>query len=154
MPSWLFEQLAYEPFPGPLQSIGADENASTEAAKAPAIIPILAEICAMSETLERVYCCDPNVQHISKQPNEGGFCGYRNIQMMISYLQRTQSQARGAFGRSMPGVLDLQEMIEEAWDDGIYKHCREQTGGIFGTRKWIGTPEVVSCLVYYADPAS
>ncbi|KAK4984079.1 hypothetical protein LTR50_006821 [Elasticomyces elasticus] len=33
-------------------------------------------------------------------------------------------------------------MIEQAWDLGYNKFGRDQTGGIRGTRKYIGTPEV------------
>ncbi len=33
-------------------------------------------------------------------------------------------------------------MIESAWDKGINDTGRIETGGIRGTRKYIGTPEV------------
>jgi len=33
------------------------------------------------------FFCHPSVQHIHKEPDEGGWCGYRNISMMFSYLQ-------------------------------------------------------------------
>ena len=67
---------------------------------------------------------------------------YRNIQMMISYIQKTQSEGFANFPGRVPSVLRLQDDIERAWDLGYYAHCRMQTGGIRGTRKYIGTPEV------------
>lgn len=39
-------------------------------------------------------------------------------------------------------MLDLQELIESAWDRGINTTGKVETGGIRGTRKYIGTPEV------------
>lgn len=39
-------------------------------------------------------------------------------------------------------VLELQDMIERAWDMGFNSHGRIATGGIRGTRKHIGTSEV------------
>ncbi|PHH75930.1 hypothetical protein CDD83_4344 [Cordyceps sp. RAO-2017] len=50
----------------------------------------------------------------------------------------------------------LFELIELAWDKGFNPHCRLETGGIRGTRKFIGTPEAqalfsslnISCAVY------
>lgn len=39
-------------------------------------------------------------------------------------------------------MLELQDMIERAWDMGFNSHGRIVTGGIRGTRKHIGTSEV------------
>lgn len=41
-----------------------------------------------------------------------------------------------------PSVLELQDMIERAWDMGFNSHGRIAMGGIRGTRKHIGTSEV------------
>ncbi|KAK3676396.1 hypothetical protein LTR78_003672 [Recurvomyces mirabilis] len=43
-----------------------------------------------------------------------------------------------------PGVNHIQDSIEQAWDDGILAHGRRETGGISGTRKWIGTSEAAA----------
>lgn len=89
--------------------------------------------------------------YVYKLPQEGGFCGYRNLQMMWSFLLAVGwegSQNEGVLARrrgskgSLPGVLDLQDMIEGAWDKGFDRAGRRETGGIRGTRKFIGTPEV------------
>jgi hypothetical protein len=73
---------------------------------------------------------------------EGGFCGYRNIQMLISYLKKSRSYGYEHFSEKGPTILDLQDMIESAWDMGFNSVGRTETGGIKDTRKFIGTPEV------------
>jgi hypothetical protein len=77
-----------------------------------------------------------------KMPGEGAFTGYQNIQMLISYVQAAQSEGFQHFQGRLPTVLRLQDLIEEAWDKGINSSGRIETGGIRGTRKYIGTPEV------------
>lgn len=72
----------------------------------------------------------------------GSFCGYRNIQMLVSYLTRSGSPGAEHFAAPFPSVAAIQELIEGAWDKGINAQGRAETGGIRGTRKWIGTPEV------------
>jgi len=72
----------------------------------------------------------------------GGFCGYRNIQMMVSYITGAKSQGFNHFDRKLPTIFQIQELIEHAWDLGINAQGRLETGGIRGTRKYIGTPEV------------
>ena len=106
------------------------------------IVPVLARLSGASDRVEKAYYCHPSVQHIFKQENEGGFCGYRNIQMVISYVQGAKINGYNRFGHDVPDILQLQDMIEAAWDRGISEHAKQDTGGIRGTRKWIGTPEV------------
>jgi zinc finger-containing ubiquitin peptidase 1 len=72
----------------------------------------------------------------------GGFCGYRNIQMMCSYIIGVESQGYEHFKGNVPSIFDIQENIEHAWDLGINAQGRIETGGIRGTRKYIGTPDV------------
>ena len=43
---------------------------------------------------------------------------------------------------SVPGVLDLQRLIEAAWDSGFSVEAKQELGSIVLTRKYIGTPEV------------
>lgn len=75
----------------------------------------------------------------------GSFCGYRNIQMLISHLIHAKAFRSDIFGETYPTIFQLQDLIEQAWDMGFNAHGRVETGGIKGTRKYIGTPEV--CLV-------
>jgi hypothetical protein len=72
----------------------------------------------------------------------GGFCGYRNIQMMASYINGAKWQGFYHFEGKLPTIFQIQEYIEHAWDLGINAQGRLETGGIRGTRKYIGTPEV------------
>lgn len=106
------------------------------------LIPILARLCEQDKSVKRAFFCSPKVRHICKLSREGGFCGYRNIQMLISYLKKSRSYGHEHFPEKGPTILDLQDMIESAWDMGFNSVGRTETGGIKGTRKFIGTPEV------------
>ncbi len=72
----------------------------------------------------------------------GGFCGYRNIQMLISYMNGVRFTGSATFRGNIPSIFSLQDYIENAWDLGINAQGRVETGGVRGTRKYIGTPEV------------
>ncbi|OAR00538.1 hypothetical protein LLEC1_00503, partial [Akanthomyces lecanii] len=49
-----------------------------------------------------------------------------------------------AFPDGVPNILQLQDQIEDAWDNGCNSRGRAETGGIIGTRKFIGTQEVLT----------
>ena len=106
------------------------------------IIPVLARLCQQDKSVERAFLCSPSVCHVSKMSMEGGFCGYRNIQMLISYIKECHCPGHEHFPGPLPTILQLQDMIERAWDLGFNSVGRLETGGIRGTRKFIGTPEV------------
>lgn len=108
------------------------------------IIDVLSKLCDQDESVETAYLCHPAVQLISKSRKEGNLCGYRNIQMMISYITSSNVQDSQQFADGVPSVLRLQDLIEDAWDKGVNSEGRFETGGIRGTRKYIGTPEVCS----------
>lgn len=110
----------------------------------PEVIPVLCRLCEQDESVERVFFCHPSVRHVFKLPGEGGFCGYRNIQMMVSCIQNSRADGHEKFPGRLPSILMLQEMIEQAWDMDINSTGRIETGGIKGTRKYIGTSEVSS----------
>jgi hypothetical protein len=65
--------------------------------------------------------------------------------MVTSYINGTQSQGFQIFKGKTPSIFDIQEYIEHAWDIGINSQGRAETGGIRGTRKYIGTPDVSLC---------
>ncbi len=71
----------------------------------------------------------------------GGFCGYRTIQMMTSFVIGAKFQGYQHFKKKIPSVFRIQDWIEEAWDAGINSQGRAETGGIRMTRKYIGTLE-------------
>lgn len=106
------------------------------------IIPVLGQLCEQDPSLSKIYLCHPDVSHVVKMAKEGGFCGYRNIQMLISYIRDARSQGYPGFLGKLPSILQLQDLIEDAWDRGFNANGRIETGGIRGTRKYIGTPEV------------
>lgn len=126
--------------------IGRDGRICTERIvdnEVPRLIPVIARLClASSSDLQTVYLCHPSVQHVHRGTKPGHFCGYRNIQMLVSFIQGTKAKGHERFGTDLPGILQIQDLIEEAWDGDPYNLGRQETGGIRNTRKWIGTPEV------------
>jgi hypothetical protein len=62
--------------------------------------------------------------------------------MMSSYIVGTFSQGHEVFKGKIPTIFKIQDWIENAWDMGIHAQGRIETGGIRGTRKYIGTPDV------------
>ncbi|RDW61921.1 uncharacterized protein DSM5745_10593 [Aspergillus mulundensis] len=141
MPSWLFRMLDKETATVKFNKIASDGKLSRHviiANETPNIVSALAQLCGQDKSVQRAFLCSPHVHHISKMPREGGFCGYRNIQMLVSYIRG--SDARNLFP-SLPTILELQDMIERAWDMGYNAIGRTETGGIKGTRKYIGTSE-------------
>ena len=108
----------------------------------PGLVPILARLSEADQSIQRAFYCDPAVHYVSKIPREGGFCGYRNIQMTVSYIREARAKGYKSFDGRTPSIFQIQEQIERAWDMGFNSHGRIETGGIVGTRKYIGTPEV------------
>lgn len=108
------------------------------------MIPVLKQLLEQSPTTEYAYLCDPCVQHVSRLRQEGGFCGYRNLQTVISYIISAKYPGFERFGHDIPSIFDLQNLIEDAWDNGINTRGRIETGGIRWTRKYIGTPEAAT----------
>ncbi|KAK5154649.1 hypothetical protein LTR04_005963 [Oleoguttula sp. CCFEE 6159] len=149
MPRWLFQQLQRGADVQVVNRIGRDgalikhtiiEN------ETPGIVPMLAKLSEHDPSVERAWYCHPSTRHVFKMKHEGGFCGYRNIQMLISFIQGAKAEGHAKFSGGIPGVIALQDMIEDAWDKGINDIGRFQTGGIRGTTKYIGTPEVRSYM--------
>jgi zinc finger-containing ubiquitin peptidase 1 len=107
----------------------------------PGLVPVLARLSYQDPSVDHAFYCSPEVHHIAKMPREGGFCGYRNIQMMISYIREARAPGYKHFPGKTPSIIRLQDMIEYAWDMGFNSSGRIETGGIRLTRKYIGTPE-------------
>lgn len=61
--------------------------------------------------------------------------------MLISFIIHAQAPGAHLFAETYPTILQIQDLIENAWDLGHNSHGRLETGGIKGTRKFIGTPE-------------
>lgn len=62
--------------------------------------------------------------------------------MLSSYIIGRESQGHENFKGKVPSIFEIQDYIENAWDFGINSQGRDETGGIRGTRKYIGTPDV------------
>lgn len=62
--------------------------------------------------------------------------------MLTSYINGVESQGYECFDNKIPTIFEIQDYIENAWDLGINAQGRVETGGIRGTRKYIGTPDV------------
>jgi hypothetical protein len=136
MPDWLYKQLERG---AKVTTANTVEAVANETAN---IIPVLAQLSQQDSALSKVFLCHSRVKHVFKMAREGGFCGYRNIQMMISFIQATSFPGVEHFPGRIPSILHLQDLIELAWDQGFNATGRVETGGIIGTRKYIGTPEV------------
>jgi len=61
--------------------------------------------------------------------------------MLISYIRGAKAVGHENFPRKIPSILKLQDLIENAWDEGYNTAGRIETGGIRLTRKYIGTSE-------------
>ncbi|KAH8908777.1 DUF1671-domain-containing protein [Coniochaeta sp. PMI_546] len=105
------------------------------------VIPVLEQLLQQSSSTKYAYLCHSCVHHVSRLKREGGFCGYRTIQMMTSFVIGAKFQGHQHFKKKIPSVFRIQDWIEEAWDAGINSQGRAETGGIRMTRKYIGTLE-------------
>lgn len=155
MPNWLRRMLEEGAKVSVTNRIGPDGNlirVENIANETPNLVPVLARLSQLDRNIERAFYCSPEVRHVCKMPREGGFCGYRNIQMLISYIQRTHPQGAKFFPGRLPTILRLQDLIEDAWDQDINSTARIETGGIRLTRKYIGTPEAEALFVSFDIP--
>ncbi|KAK3373980.1 peptidase family C78-domain-containing protein [Lasiosphaeria ovina] len=120
--------------------------------KAEGVIPVLSQMLEQCPATKNAYLCHPSVQHFSKLPKECGFCGYRNIQMLCSYIVGIKLNGYRQLNRNIPTIFQIQDFIEAAWDQGINTQGRVETGGIKGTRKYIGTPEALAMFRFLEIP--
>jgi hypothetical protein len=119
----------------------------------PRPVPILADLSAHDPNVTIAYFCHKSVKHVHKVKCDGNFCGYWNIQMLLSYrLARIEDPAHGYL--PLPNVLEIQDTIEAAWDAGTCAFGRTETGGIRNTRKWIGTHEAAAYFLHLGQPVT
>ncbi|CAK4027616.1 Hypothetical predicted protein [Lecanosticta acicola] len=123
------------------------------------VLPKLAELLHHDRELEVAYLCTDRVQQVSKLQHEGAhFCGYRNMQMLLSALDSSAGEDSWSEQRvpksRFPVLLRLQDMIEQAWDSGYNPHGRVLTGGIRGTRKHVGTSEAEALFLSLDVPCT
>ncbi|PGG98922.1 hypothetical protein AJ80_09439 [Polytolypa hystricis UAMH7299] len=151
MPAWLWRLLedgSKVTWTNQIQPDGKLHKVAVVANETDRVIPVLRQLCDQDDSVDQAYFCSPLVKHVFKLPKEGGFCGYRNTQMMISYIQASGAQGCDHFPGRLPSILKLQDMIEDAWDAGFNPTAKIETGGIRGTRKYIGTSEAQALFQY------
>ena len=91
--------------------------------------------------------CHPATNHFHKRASLSGFCGYHSISSLLSYLRGCSTAPKHhRYATHLPNILEIQDIIEEGWRAGINSKALLQTGGIRGTRKYIGTSEAETCL--------
>ncbi len=107
-------------------------STETEKNKSYGVVDQLAQLLESDLEIETAHLCDASTVQISKLRGEGNhFCAYRNIQMLLRQSRSSEYT-----------ILQLQGLIESAWENGFNQHAYVETGGIRGTRKHIGTSEV------------
>ncbi|KAL1886361.1 hypothetical protein Plec18167_000291 [Paecilomyces lecythidis] len=144
MPSWLRKMLENGASVIRINRIGLNgtlERHETVENETAGLVPVLMQLSQQDKSVQRAFFCSEQVRHVFKMRMEGGFCGYRNIQMLISHVQDAKRPGHEHFPGRLPTILKLQDLIEQAWDMGFNSSGRVETGGIKGTRKYIGTPE-------------
>lgn len=106
------------------------------------VVNQLVKLLQNDPAVDTAYLCTELAVQVSKSPSEGAhFCGFRNIQMLLLALQRLNYGLDAKIPQDLK-IPNLQKLIEQAWNAGINDHGRIMTGGIFRTRKHIGTSEV------------
>lgn len=119
------------------------------------VIPKLAQHLKQDSDNGYAYLCTTGVVQVHKLKNEGGhFCGYRNIQMLLSCPPASIPSLGSSISIGKCSIFDIQEMIESAWDAGFNLHGRIATGGIRGSRKYIGTPEAEALMLSLHIPCT
>ena len=149
MPSWLEKKLeegAKVQVRNEIAANGQIVRVESVANQTRNLLPVIAQLCEQDPKVYRAYLCHPDVQHVAKLDKEGGFCGYRNIQMLVSYIQASRSEGHELFPGRIPSIFRLQDLIEDSWDRGYHPEGRIETGGIRRTRKYIGTLEAQALL--------
>jgi hypothetical protein len=155
MPAWLRKMLE-EGAPvtvtnqiGPNGTLVRVESIANET---PGLVPVLARLSYLDPSVDQAFYCSSEVRHVAKMAKEGGFCGYRNIQMLISYICGAKACGSEHFQGKIPSILKLQDLIEQAWDMGYDSMGKIETGSIRFTRKYIGTPEAQALFMSLSIP--
>lgn len=103
-------------------------------------IPILAILLERDLRVSSAYLCHDGAKQVYKIRGEGDhFCGYRNIQMQLRNMSPELLKSNSTYP-----ILEIQVLIEKAWESGFNSSGFVETGGIVDTRKHIGTSEVRS----------
>jgi hypothetical protein len=108
--------------------IGADGRLIREAIvhnETPRPIPILADLSAHDPNTTAAYFCHKSVKHVHKLKCDGNFCGYWNIQMLLSYrLARIEDSAHSNL--PLPNVLEIQPSKQPGTPGSVPSAARKQ----------------------------
>ena len=121
------------------------------------IIPktrLLLEASRAQGVTRQAFLADPSVMlYQSDKTDRAWGCGYRNLQMMLSYVVNTgvtrldQPSPASGTPTTIPTITELQRQLEYAWQCGFDPPGAEQLRHkVEGTKKWIGTTEAWSVL--------
>ncbi|ORE00926.1 DUF1671-domain-containing protein [Rhizopus microsporus var. microsporus] len=112
------------------------------------IIPKLEPNLKSDET-QYAFLCSPYTDYISTGLMDLGWgCGYRNCQMLMSFLERHEEEGECLL-KCVPDISSIQLLIENAWKEGFDPlGAKQLKNHVFKTRKWIGTTEVYTLLAY------
>lgn len=84
--------------------------------------------------------------------DSGYGCGYRNTQMLLSSIRKDPELSGIIFNNNnmnMPSVTKIQQLIENAWQNGFDVMGKSQLGGsLKNTSKWIGATDVCAMFSY------
>ncbi|KAG1143380.1 hypothetical protein G6F37_008015 [Rhizopus arrhizus] len=113
------------------------------------IIPKLEPNLKYSNETQYAYLCSDHTDYIPSGFMDSGWgCGYRNCQMLMSFLEK-EKQDGHCLLKHVVDITSIQLLIEKAWQEGFDPAGAKQLKNhVFKTRKWIGTTEVYSLLAY------
>ncbi|KAF8945238.1 hypothetical protein BGZ47_003067 [Haplosporangium gracile] len=118
-------------------------------------IRMLLEMSLAQDVTQQAYLADPSVMFFQSDKTDGGWgCGYRNIQMLLSYVvgqtdftAATSTSSATRTTSNTPTIAELQRQLEYAWTIGFDGQGAAQLNHkVEGTKKWIGTTEAWSVL--------
>jgi hypothetical protein len=107
----------------------------------------LAEVLEKSESGGHEVLLSGDVVHAAKSYDKNWGCGWRNIQMMCSWLLK-KDVGKALFGSCgfIPDIPSIQSWLDIAWSDGFDEAGRdnlvERGRKIFQSKSWIGATEV------------
>ncbi|KAJ7261389.1 peptidase family C78-domain-containing protein [Mycena haematopus] len=115
----------------------------------PGFVPLLKTHLNKSHTLgytRRAVLCYDRVVLVTREMWDANWgCGYRNFLMVCTALMDQQSQPMyfPLLDHPIPpSVRNLQQWLEDAWNDGFDPEGALQLRPLVGSKKWIGTSDV------------
>ncbi|KAM0787250.1 hypothetical protein ACM66B_006486 [Microbotryomycetes sp. NB124-2] len=119
------------------------------------LVPVLATLLSRAHKEGRTrsaYLASDRTLHIGSRLMDAGWsCGYRNIQMFLSSVRHLEQYARlsATLPLAIPSILDLQQIIEQAWSEGYDPLGAAHFGNkLVKSRRWIGTTEAYAALTW------